>query len=75
MDRDELIALLQKLPEGTEVFVRAGAYKDSAYTPVLKIFEYQKQKVSAYIDVHPHSSHYNYPEGYSGVVDVTSKYA
>jgi hypothetical protein len=71
MDCDELIALLQKLPKVTKVFIRSST--DNAYVPVLKVFEYQKREIYAYIDIQ-RGTHCNYPEGYRGAVDVTKNY-
>lgn len=72
MEKEELIALLEKLPPKTEVFVRAGSYRDDAYAPVLKVFEYQKRTISAYLDIQ-RGTHRNYPEGYSGAREITAE--
>jgi len=79
MSVEQLIALLQKLPPGTRMEVRAGAYQDDAYIPTVRVWIYQGRQISATLEMDqakatgPNRHHYNYPEGYSGVEEITEK--
>lgn len=69
MTKEELIAILRRLPNGAEVFIRSGS--DNAYPPVITAF-HTRTGVSAYIgiDTTQLDGHVNYPAGYSGCVEV-----
>lgn len=73
MSVEDLIAKLQKLPPGTKMMVQAGGWGDDAYVPNIRVWLYQGRVVEASIEVGPDHYHYNYPEGYSGVVEITQQ--
>lgn len=68
MTKEELIAILNKLPANSEVYVRQG---DNAWPMIVRAYRYS-DRVSAYmcIDMKNLDGHVNYPEGYGGVVQV-----
>lgn len=71
MDRDELIQLLQKLPEGTEVFIRGGAgWPDDAWAPQMRVFTYNG-RTTAFLE-HKSGEHVNFPEKYRNVTEITN---
>lgn len=71
MDRDELIRLLQKLPEGTEVFLRGGAgCSDDAWAPQMRVFEYEGM-TRAFLQ-YQIGEQVNFPEGYRNVIEITN---
>jgi len=74
MTVEQLIVLLEQLPPGTKMQVKAGAYGDDAYVPMLRVWLYQGKLIEATIEPnHATGHHYNYPEGYSGVEEITDK--
>lgn len=68
MSKEELIAQLQKLPNGTELFSRQG---DNAWPVKLRVFE-EGNGIAAYFDCQ-FDNHRNFPEHYSGVKEITQK--
>ncbi len=73
MSVEELIAILQKLPPGTRMEVRAGSHQDDAYVPKVRVWLYQKRQISATIEASYNGHHYNYPEHYNGVEEITNQ--
>ncbi len=73
MGRDELIGLLQKLPADTVIAVRGtNNLSGDCWPPAIRVWEYQG-RLKATIEIGS-GNHYNYPEGYSGVKEVTEKF-
>lgn len=70
MSVEQLIAILQKLPPGTRMEVRSG---DDAYVPKVRVWLYQGLKINATIEPSYNGHHYNYPEHYSGVIEITDE--
>jgi hypothetical protein len=75
MDRDKFVAMVQKLPPGTKILVRGGGgWHDDAWVPTIRVFSYN-DKLTAVVEYDKfHNDHYNYPENYTGVTEVTDQY-
>lgn len=67
MTKEDMIALLEKLPPGTEIYSRQG---DNAWPAKLRVF--QEPAIVAYITINA-NDHRNFPEGYSGVKEITKE--
>lgn len=78
MTKEELEAVLAKLPARTEIYVRAGSHRDDAYPATFHVFESKGvlETIGFYIDVDSERTdeHRNYPEGYSGCKEVTRRF-
>lgn len=66
MTREDLIAQLELLPPGTEIFLRVG---DNAWTPRLRAFE-ERGTVVGYVDVALVPEHRNWPAEYRGAKEL-----
>jgi len=68
MDKDELIAILEKLPKGTEVYVRSD---DNAWPARPRLFNniLGVSPFKVFIDLKQGGNHLNFPEHYSGAVE------
>jgi hypothetical protein len=71
MTREEALDLISTLPSGTELFIRTGQFMDDAYPAKLRTFN-ESSGITAYIDIDRGKTgeHRNWPEGYTGVVEV-----
>jgi hypothetical protein len=63
--KEKFIAALEKLPEGTKIFVRSG---DDAYTPNLRVFEHNGVQ-TLFIEL-VSFEHRNFPERCRGVKEI-----
>lgn len=68
MTKEQLIRILSKLPDGTEVYVRSRC--DDAYPPIVSVFN-EEESVVAYIGLGSLDGHRNYPQKYRGVIEIT----
>lgn len=66
MTREDLIAHLDLLPPGTELFTRSG---DNAWSAELRVFE-GNGGVTGYFDRSEVADHRNFPEGYRGTHEL-----
>jgi len=74
MDRDKFLEMVQKLPSGTKILVRGGsAASDDAWTPTIRVYS-SSERLTAVVEMASIREHYNYPEDYSSVIEVTDQY-
>jgi hypothetical protein len=71
MTREEALEAISTLPPGTKLFIRTGQFMDDAYPAVLRTFN-ENTGIGAYFDIDREKTgeHRNWPENYSGVVEV-----
>lgn len=68
MTKEELIAILDKVPAGTEIYVRSA---DNAWPAQARRFNDDPPVIYIDIDHSRLDDHLNFPEGYSGAVEVS----
>ena len=71
MTREEALEAITSLPEGSELFIRTGLSMDDAYPTKLRVFN-EGTGLHAYFDIDRDRTgdHRNWPEGYTGAVEV-----
>lgn len=73
MNKEQLIEILKKLPDGTPIRTQSGQFNDDSYNVKVRVFT-SSNGISAYIcDDYSSREHYNFPENYSGVTEVTDE--
>ena len=73
MNSNELIVVLQKLPRDITIFTRQGrGHSDDMFDVTVRVFKDGNGKLIAVIV--PTGEHANFPEGYTGVEEITDRY-
>lgn len=73
MTKEQLIEILNKLPEGTPIRIQSGEYRDDGYDVKMRVFTYNNQLEAYICPDHSTRNHYNFPENYSGVAEITNR--